>query len=63
MATIEERLARIEQEHAVLKEKIELQTISIGALATTTTLEKLNEKYNKIFDILMAHAPKPDQEA
>ena len=45
MATIEERLARIEQEHAALKEKIELQTIAIGALVTKATLERLNEKY------------------
>lgn len=55
MATIEERLTRIEQEHAALKEKIELQTIAIGALVTKATLERLNEKYDKIFDALMAH--------
>ena len=55
MATIEERLARIEQEHAALKEKIELQTIAIGALVTKATLERLNEKYEKLFDALMAH--------
>ncbi len=55
MATIEERLARIEHEHAALKEKIELQTIAIGALVTKATLERLNEKNDKIIDALMAH--------
>ena len=43
MATIEERLARVEHEHAALKEKIELQTIAIGALVTKGRLERLNE--------------------
>ena len=55
MATIEERLARIEHEHAALKEKIELQTIAIGALVTKATLERLNEKNDKIIEALTAH--------
>jgi hypothetical protein len=62
MATIEERLALIEHEHAALKndnaelkKAIELQTIAIGALVNKATLEKLNEKNGKIFDALMAH--------
>ncbi len=55
MATIEERLQALEQEHAELRKTIELQTIAIGALVNKATLEKLNEKYDKIFDALMAH--------
>jgi hypothetical protein len=55
MPTIEERLQALEQEHAELKKTIELQTIAIGALVTKTTLERLNEKYDKIFNALIAH--------
>ena len=55
MPTIEERLQTLEQEHTELKKTIELQTIAIGALVNKATLEKLNEKYDKIFDVLMAH--------
>lgn len=62
MATIEERLTLIEHEHAKLKndnvelkKTIELQTIAIGALVNKAALERLNEKYDKIFDALMAH--------
>jgi hypothetical protein len=62
MPTIEERLQAIErehqtlgQEHAQLKKTIELQTIAIGALVNKAALEKLNEKYDKILDTLMAH--------
>jgi hypothetical protein len=55
MPTIEERLRTIEQEHTELKKTIELQTIAIGALVNKATLEKLNEKYDKIFDTLIAH--------
>ncbi|MBV9710586.1 MAG: hypothetical protein JO011_06705 [Ktedonobacteraceae bacterium] len=55
MPTIEERLQAIEQEHAQLKKTIELQTIAIGALVNKATLEKLNEKYDKIFEALIAH--------
>lgn len=55
MATIEERLQAIEQEHTTLKKTIELQTIAIGALVNKATLEKLNEKYDKLFDVLNSH--------
>ena len=50
-----ERLETLEQEHTQLKKTIELQTIAIGALVNKATLEKLNEKYDKMFDTLMAH--------
>ncbi len=55
MPTIEERLQAIEQEHTQLKKTTELQTIAIGALVNKATLEQLNEKYDRIFDALMAH--------
>ncbi len=55
MPTIEERLQTLEQEHTELKKTIELQTIAIGALVSKSTLEKLNEKYDKIFETLIAH--------
>jgi chromosome segregation ATPase len=62
MANIEERLQAIErehrtleQEHNQLKKTIELQTIAIGALVNKAALEKLNEKYDKIFDTLITH--------
>ncbi len=55
MPTIEERLQAIEQEHTQLKKTTELQTIAIGALVNKSTLEQLNEKYDKIFEALMAH--------
>ena len=55
MATLEERLAFIEHEHAELKKTTELQTIAIGALVNKAMLERLNEKNDKIFDALMAH--------
>lgn len=55
MATIEERLTAIEHDHAELKQKMELQTIAIGALVNKTALEKLNEKNDNIFNALMAH--------
>jgi chromosome segregation ATPase len=50
-----ERLQTLEQEHTQLKKTIELQTIAIGALVNKAALEKLNEKYDKIFDALMTH--------
>ena len=50
-----ERLQTLEQEHTQLKKTVELQTIAIGALGNKFTLEKLNEKYDKMFDVLMAH--------
>jgi chromosome segregation ATPase len=55
MPTLEERLQTLEQEHTALKKTIELQTIAIGALVNKATLEKLNEKYDKIFDTLTTH--------
>jgi hypothetical protein len=55
MATLEERIQAIEQEQTTLKKTIELQTIAIGALVNKATLEKLNEKYDKLFDVLMNH--------
>ncbi len=55
MPTIEERLQNLEQEHTELRKTIELQTIAIGALVNKNTLEKLNEKYDKIFEALIAH--------
>lgn len=62
VATIEDRLKTLEQEHIELKEThtelrktIELQTIAIGALVNKATLEKLNEKYDKLFDTLIVH--------
>jgi hypothetical protein len=55
MATIEERVLALEQEHAELKKAIELQTVAIGALVSKTTLEKLIEQYDKLFDTLIAH--------
>ena len=55
MTTIEERLTALEHDHEELKQKIELQTIAIGALVNKATLEKLNERYDKLFDVLIAH--------
>ena len=55
MPTIEERLQALEQKHTELKKTIELQTIAIGALVNKATLEKLNEKYDTIFEALIAH--------
>jgi hypothetical protein len=62
MPTIEERLQALEQdhtelerEHNELKKTIELQTIAIGALVNKAALERLNEKYDKIFDALTNH--------
>jgi hypothetical protein len=55
MPSMEERLQAIEREHTELKKTVELQTIAIGALVNKATLERLNEKYDKIFDALMTH--------
>ena len=55
MPNIEERLQTLEQEHTELKKTIELQTIAIGALVNKATLEKLNEKHDRLFDTLIAH--------
>ena len=66
MPTIEERIQALEQdhtqlkktikqEHTQLKKTIELQTIAIGALVNKAALEKLNEKYDKLFENLITH--------
>lgn len=55
MATFEERLTAVEHDNSELKQKVELQTIAIGALVNKTTLEKLNERNDAIFNALMAH--------
>jgi len=55
MLTIEERLQALEIEHTQLKKTTELQTIAIGALVNKATIEQLNEKYDRIFETLMAH--------
>ena len=69
MSTIEERLQALEREHQTLerehrtlerehtelKQKIELQTIAIGALVNKAALEKLNEKYDRLFETLINH--------
>lgn len=54
MATIKERLAAVEHDHAELKQKVELQTIAIGALVSKPMLERLNKKNDAIFNALMA---------
>ncbi len=55
LQTLEQEHKTLEQEHSQLKKTIELQTIAIGALVNKATLERLNEKYDKLFDVLMAH--------
>jgi len=55
MATLEERMARIEHENAELKRSVEILTTALGALVNKATLEKVDEKNSKIFDALMAH--------
>jgi endonuclease III len=55
MPNLEERVQTLEQEHTELKKTIELQTIAIGALVNKATLEKLNEKYDKLFETLITH--------
>ncbi len=47
--------AELKQTNAELKQKIELQTIALGALVNKAMLEKLNEKNDKVFDALIAH--------
>jgi hypothetical protein len=37
------------------KKTIELQTIAIGALVNKAMLERLNEKYDKLFESLINH--------
>jgi hypothetical protein len=55
MASIEKRVQTLEQEHTEFKKTIELHTAAISALVNKTTLEMLNEKYDKIFEALIAH--------
>src|SRR5215469_8127485 len=55
MASIEERLASLEQENAALKKSDELQTIALRALVTKDAFEALRETNNKLFDALMSH--------
>src|SRR5579871_2189948 len=62
MATFEERMARVEHEQVELKRSntelqraVELQKIALGALVNKSTLEKVIEQNNKIFDTLMGH--------
>jgi hypothetical protein len=55
LQALEQEHQVLEREHAQLKKTIEMQAIAIGALVNKATLEKLNEKYDKIFDALIAH--------
>jgi len=55
MPDIEECMQALEQKHAEHEKTIELQTIAIGALANKATLERLNEKYDKLFETLTHH--------
>ena len=62
MASIEERMQTLErgyrtleQEHIELKKTVDLYATVIGALVNKATLEMLEEKYDKIFDALIAH--------
>src|SRR5258708_34372078 len=55
MPNLEERVQALEQKHTDLEKTIELQTIGIGALVNKATLEKINEKYDKIFETFITH--------
>ncbi|HEU5376119.1 MAG TPA: hypothetical protein VFV38_11810 [Ktedonobacteraceae bacterium] len=55
MPNLEERMQALEQKHSELEKTIELQTIAIGALVNKAALERLNEKYDKLFDVLITH--------
>ncbi len=69
MATFEERLAAVEQEYTELKQehtslkqenddlkqKIELHTIAISGLVNKAMLERISEKNDKIFQVLITH--------
>ena len=55
MASIEERMQTLEREHIELKKTIDLYGTVIGGLVNKATLEMLEEKYDKIFDALIAH--------
>src|SRR5579871_3237664 len=62
MATFEERLTAIERKHAELKhdnaelkQKLELHTIAISGLVNKTMLERINDRNDKIFQVLTTH--------
>ena len=62
MATIEERLQALEQENAARKKAEELLTIAVRALVSKEAFEKLQdtveksqEQYGKLFDVLNNH--------
>ena len=55
MATLEERIACVEHEHAELKMTVESLKIALGAMVNKSMLEKVNEQNNKIFDTLTRH--------
>jgi uncharacterized coiled-coil protein SlyX len=55
MPSLEERMQALEQKHAELEKTIELQTIAIGALVNKAALERLNERYDKLFETLINH--------
>jgi hypothetical protein len=48
MATLEERMQALEQEHTQLKKTIELQTIAIRALVSKEAFEKLQDTVGRI---------------
>jgi septal ring factor EnvC (AmiA/AmiB activator) len=55
MPSLEERMQALERKHTELEKTIELQTIAIGALVNKATLERLNERYDKLFETLINH--------
>jgi hypothetical protein len=55
MARVEHEIARVEHENAELKKAVELLNTALGALVSRATLEKVNERNDKIFDTLMRH--------
>jgi SMC interacting uncharacterized protein involved in chromosome segregation len=52
MATLEERVQALEQDHAQLKKTIELQTIAIRALISKEAFEKLQDTVEKLQETL-----------
>ncbi len=52
---IDQRFTRMEMDNAHLKKTVELHAVALGALVNKASLEKLNEKYDKLFDSLIAH--------
>ncbi len=62
MATFEERLTAIEQEHAELKhenadlkEKIDLHTLALSGMVNKGKLDQINAQNDKIFQALQNH--------